>query len=1639
MEVLNRLILGEIPIDKVFDALDEAFFGPDHISLKSSLKSSSSSCCTLIWHSGDVAFSCEDCNRDETSAICVSCFLRGPHQKDGHQWRLLKVQAGRCDCGSEGIRSTGYCSEHSLEHRTNPLDAIPSNLHSSNTFISSLYTFIEQRIDVLDFLRDSDAFTTGNVPQEDPSFSPSEDSFVSIILQWLQQLSEIHEAFRIISAHPLSNNPNLLLKLFLLACCPSNTASSISDLLFSFLVVDDFKKQCAMVLSSNYYLLLRITAHYRLIKASDKRFKDKIFANFGVQVFTVVDIIPTILKENNGQSFLSMLEGFSFIVKASKLDPVLFSPFVNHVGSDLLFLLNYVEVRQFIYSSPHLFDCIFDFVTTVCQENRSFTYKRRSRSEEYQVEEEVPDRFWSRSISVQLFLIQILSRLFGEQEFSMDLVTDLNAEGVELAKKVAKIVVDFINNYPAQEFTILKDPVSLHLPAHRVLSFLFRLVNAVTPLDPLEIAPFEFWQRETLAVSQAFAFSSFVSAGIFRKNGVHPVLETKERHSSLSLFRDLDLLFLQICAHVAVSHQKTDEFITILGTSYSIWNSQVFKLDKKVDEDVDRHTFCAYEFFLLCYRIAVERISTMSLLQRTTYDVRHLLASKDRPYSQILKSLVVVELSKHTILSKILNEISIFKEPTEVASGSYSLKSNQYPLIDVTCPHLSAEKLELLSQRVKNTNTKSLFGVEDLAPNFSTINKCTEIVSSRILLGLCWISALSAFQRSSQMSKPVHMALKVAFLACSMDQNVTSLDFLTKLSTNPPSLSLPLDPGAAFLSPIEYCHTKLPIKKSETMSLIDLFLSLRQSIPHVNSFFSKIAPHLLSSITDTPSATADRAKKLQNDLMARLSQQQNAALLALEAQFSEEEQEDSLNSIVDSAEDLLTHSRTTVGNMDLTEAVCAYCRQSFGPEDSFGMFCNVARTAKLDFVVAKRSHVKLKTVEQLLAQPTPEVSHIASDTESSENDDENEDDEEGPIEEISEDELAEMAAEGEMMWGSEEEEDMEEAEDEEEEQDEEEDAMAMTIEHFLQHGPVPMDQEQPPEADGAPNRMRRLGFFLEQFAMAMNAAHGPGTFDYSVPSISSSNTEPVREGDGRFGACLSSCRHFIHSKCFVSFSSTLGDSEDVSLNPNSGEFRCPMCRMLSNAVVPVFKSKSVSKYVAIPSCPNIWTNFLNDGISFLKDPIRDLVTDEKVEISGADNHLFSSLVSHVISSTSGQSYSSVELGLPPSKALICLHLAKSIAHTVSCLEISCRKSDQSKMIGGSNFYSLKALLRALLITFRSSELKWEEIVDKFFTEGQIHLDFDPLVALILIGAHSKTAFTSIFCLAFLLTVTRGTLASTSASSASEFDLPDDLDPISAQIASNLIDCSIAILGQDHSLPSPQLIAKFVVPFLRRAQLFFSIAFEDVPADNLLDSNHLKLISTLISHGDLLGTNPANFVANFSKFLPILQLSPSVLAKPMSSEPQPFNEFSIAILPEYYHHLYFGTKDTECSLCKAPSSNPALCLSCGELICASNKRDFLPELDTMAGEVWRHCYSCTGGVGAFLLLKTCEMRLLQHGRRATGNDIYLDPHGESDANLLRGLPLTLHPLRVSSLERQLVNFDFSLDPNVEFSFVETFGL
>ena len=97
--------------------------------------------CAKPLKAGDVAWKCEDCEKDPTCIICQDCFHKSDHT--GHRVWLKTNVGGCCDCGDpDAWDPKGFCSDHKgfAASTDTMLKKLPQYIKESSPYCFSFLT-----------------------------------------------------------------------------------------------------------------------------------------------------------------------------------------------------------------------------------------------------------------------------------------------------------------------------------------------------------------------------------------------------------------------------------------------------------------------------------------------------------------------------------------------------------------------------------------------------------------------------------------------------------------------------------------------------------------------------------------------------------------------------------------------------------------------------------------------------------------------------------------------------------------------------------------------------------------------------------------------------------------------------------------------------------------------------------------------------------------------------------------------------------------------------------------------------------------------------------------------------------------------------------------------------------------------------------------------------------------------------------------------------------------------------------------------------------------------------------------------------------------------------------------------------------
>ncbi|KAI3953389.1 hypothetical protein MKW92_014263 [Papaver armeniacum] len=125
-------------------------------------------------------------------------------------------------------------------------------------------------------------------------------------------------------------------------------------------------------------------------------------------------------------------------------------------------------------------------------------------------------------------------------------------------------------------------------------------------------------------------------------------------------------------------------------------------------------------------------------------------------------------------------------------------------------------------------------------------------------------------------------------------------------------------------------------------------------------------------------------------------------------------------------------------------------------------------------------------------------------------------------------------------------------------------------------------------------------------------------------------------------------------------------------------------------------------------------------------------------------------------------------------------------------------------------------------------------------------------------------------------------------------------------------------------------------------------------------------------------------------------------------------FRLMRLPLIYQDLLEKYIKQKCPECESAQDDPALCLLCGR-ICSPTWKPCCRESGCQS-----HAMACGAGIGVYLLIRRTTILLQRSARQAPWPSPYLDAFGEEDIEMHRGKPLFLNEERYATLTNMVAS-------------------
>lgn len=504
---------------------------------------------------------------------------------------------------------------------------------------------------------------------------------------------------------------------------------------------------------------------------------------------------------------------------------------------------------------------------------------------------------------------------------------------------------------------------------------------------------------------------------------------------------------------------------------------------------------------------------------------------------------------------------------------------------------------------------------------------------------------------------------------------------------------------------------------------------------------------------------------------------------------------------------------------------------------------------------------------------------------------------------------------------------------------------------------------------------------------------------------------------------VQTCGHCMHDDCFLSFCQSFQFYQHFQfgirnfINHSVGEFLCPICRRLSNALIPILSFQDTS---LIPASPNSNQKDFKTWIQTLpqSNSLKHLIQEQTTSI-----HLSEMLNNVVITIKSLISW---ERG----------NLVDCVIEGIASIEILSRHPkflEQNKNSMQEQIKHFQSFIRCSEIQLKNYSIVRRRVDIDLLLESlcfrkQVigdnrspHLFSVDLFGLFIrLIFHFGGDFNFFLRLIFSALIIQASISLGQNTSKIITDLNEKtVEGSNYHLIYSLIQQYSSGEKRLH-FPHVNVAISSIKPlcqsFLRRAVLFKRILNSEFDM-NLHGSNFDSLMTEL-----QLPTLDCLFspeIIELSKlWISAFPLGEKLKLPRLSS----LYPTSLIQLPSTFQDLVLKFVGMKCLECGGIPKTGAICLICGKLCCFHSSCCMLNE----KGECFRHSQQCSG---IFLVLKTTYVVLLRQERRSYWKSIYLDSHGEEDPNLRRGKTLYLSEQRYEELQRLWLTQGFDYDSKI----------
>lgn len=526
---------------------------------------------------------------------------------------------------------------------------------------------------------------------------------------------------------------------------------------------------------------------------------------------------------------------------------------------------------------------------------------------------------------------------------------------------------------------VWSDPVSMLNPVHWYLSLLIQYSELDDREKLLEILEIRNTSDPSLFDSNmcTMALLSHISVGYWVRNGLSLKIQ-------LQCYRDTtlrDLAYSQDIhmIQVALSILNPNAVFTNLGYHFAVLDFEYFALgdDQKTLYNLDEFLQCLT--LLLCDRLRFQKLSSSDLTRELLRkEIIHMLGFQVLQYSELMK-LVPENMACEEYFDTVLGETANYHPPTsENSMGKYSLKPELYEFFDPYFTHFTIAQTEEATKACEaKLGPTHLPKLDKLSGAWSRLGLFTKSVAFADFITRLLTTIVRDSKAHDTLDRALHLLLMAAIDELQAHRTLYGADAPIDVSDGEKQVRRNQFLASSAYNHDEGCFRSLGMlalqPQRETgkpdelraYNLIDLLVRaatvdvfagsrpriqllfdlMREIEPSIPPFDSKSFANSTSDVEETRAQQKERAKKMQEKVMADFSRQQQEFMNKHKESYMGTEMQDEEEELEDEEEDMHNNDDTTSGYTFCKQ--CVFCRMRENDGSVFGI---LTYTSKVDML-----------------------------------------------------------------------------------------------------------------------------------------------------------------------------------------------------------------------------------------------------------------------------------------------------------------------------------------------------------------------------------------------------------------------------------------------------------------------------------------------------------------------------------------------------------------------------------------------------------------------------------------------------------------------------------------------------------------